>query len=162
MTALAVVVGAVLGGAPIGVAAVLNERARARSLRTARARARAARAAEVEALAAAAVARAERDLALRCLADERAAAAGRDRGWRDELLDVERDWHDCAWEWRQIVDAQDRRINAYSRRRRGGVALATLDVDPVDVPTQAWALPGPDVSDPAEPAGPVDQVAEVA
>jgi hypothetical protein len=163
VTALAVFVGAALGAGPIGVAAVLNERARAASARAARARIRAARAAEAEALAAAAVARAERDLALRCLAGERASAAGRDRGWRDELLNVERGWHDCAWEWRQIVDAQDRRIDAYRRRRRGGVALATLDIDPLDVPTEAWALTGPDAFNPAGPgpADPVDQAPEV-
>jgi hypothetical protein len=51
-------------------------------------------------------------------------------GWRDELVNVEREWRDCAIAWRDEVDDLNAELDDLYGIRPGG---AVLDIDPLDV-----------------------------
>ena len=131
-TVIAIVAAGVAAGAVW--LAVCADRARTTAVRAARADARAARA-DADAV------RVDVAAARAVIEEQRRAIAASEEAWRGELLNVDREWQESATQWQLAIEDRDRRLDLYHRHRRR--EHATLDghtVDPVDEPTQAWAL----------------------
>jgi hypothetical protein len=68
------------------------------------------------------------------LAIQIAANVAMHQGWRDDLVNIERGWRDCAIDWRDEVNELNAELDdLYGTRSDDG---QVLDVDPLDLDTR--------------------------